>query len=104
MKLLFSIDSAAFKKEINKICRKSNALLNEEAKNSNLENILLLHLNQSASITAESQSMHPGEYDPMLLLIEQVCATVLDGIKAGLSVNDVRIMAVLFLKLLLEIC
>ncbi len=99
--LLCAIDSAAFEKEIKHICLKSNLLL--EADRSHLENVLLLHLNQSGLLHTADQTSHPGEYDPKLLLVEQVCVTALDGIKAGLSDNDVKILTIIFLKLLLEI-
>lgn len=95
-------DNPHFITEISKLSHVNDSTKMDKAR---LKEIFILHLNERSDeeICPDYSALPPGDYDSTLILIDQVCETIIDGIKKGLSVNETIALLKIFLEFLLII-
>ena len=91
--LLVFAESQDFLILIKNLCCHLGSPCDEEIEKDTLTNAMTLSLDLLSS----------EEYDPEILLIEQISGVIIYGGKRGMPVNDVRRMVVLFLDILKKI-
>lgn len=77
--------------------------IEENGEKTKWRDILVSYLNENVSEGKINPNLPPGDYDSTLILIDQVCETILNGIKKGLSVKDTTTLLNIFLKFLTAI-
>lgn len=102
-KLLLFTESANFVEKLSRMCCLTDTLLNEKAEKLTLYYDLSLFLSQTGIALNNSTAVVPGQYNPFDLLIEQVCETIMDAVKTGISVSDIKILTATYLHFLRKI-